>query len=228
MFYLQSSNHSNISLVFPPPIPTLDFACLSLCVLWRHQDLKQNVWSKRSTTPSKPWSIIIHHCITRVESNVGKFCTKFFYLLPLITRNLLLTLLSTLANSTLIILFSKIYSQNGRQKIRVCVKMVCNSNGFGNPNFSHLPKRTRKQHDNIFAGKICQRPTCLLRASPSVLSMWFQTVKFIVTKSKCAGLDQEIGFFASNSCILPWLVKGATQLCTSKKECNQLDLTAAQ
>jgi hypothetical protein len=27
---------------------------------------------------------------------------------------------------------------------------------------------------------------------------------------------------------LPWLVKGATQLCTSKKECNKLDLTAAQ
>jgi len=27
---------------------------------------------------------------------------------------------------------------------------------------------------------------------------------------------------------LPWLVKGATQLCTSKKECNKLDLTAAE
>jgi hypothetical protein len=25
-----------------------------------------------------------------------------------------------------------------------------------------------------------------------------------------------------------WLVKGATQLCTSKKESNELDLTAAQ
>jgi hypothetical protein len=27
---------------------------------------------------------------------------------------------------------------------------------------------------------------------------------------------------------LPWLVKGATQLCTSKKECNKLELTAGQ
>jgi hypothetical protein len=116
----------------------------------------------------------------------------------------------------------------GGKKIRVCVKMVCNSNGFGNPNFSHLPKRTRKQHNNNFASKICQRPTCLLSASRPVLSMWFQRVQFIVKKSKCAGLAQEIGFFAPNSCSLPLLVKGATQLCTSKKECNTLDLTAAQ
>jgi hypothetical protein len=42
-------------------------------------------------------------------------------------------------------------------------------------------------------------------------------------------LAQEIGFSAPNSCSLPWLViKGATQLCTSKKECNKLNLTAAQ
>jgi hypothetical protein len=27
---------------------------------------------------------------------------------------------------------------------------------------------------------------------------------------------------------LPWLVKGATQWCTSKKECNKLDLTTAK
>ncbi len=52
--------------------------------------------------------------------------------------------------------------------------------------------------------------------------------KFIGKKAKCAGLAQEIDFFAPNSCSLPWLVKGATQLCTSKKECNKLDLTAAQ
>jgi len=31
-------------------------------------------------------------------------------------------------------------------------------------------------------------------ASPPELSMWLQTVKFIVEKSKCAGLAQEIGF----------------------------------
>jgi hypothetical protein len=45
--------------------------------------------------------------------------------------------------------------------------------------------------------------------------------------SKCAGLAQEIGFSAPK-CSLPWLVKGSTQLCTSKKECNKLDMTAAQ
>jgi hypothetical protein len=67
-----------------------------------------------------------------------------------------------------------------------------------------------------------------LRASLPVLSMRLQTVKCIVKKSKCAGLTQEIGFSAPNLCSLPWLVKGATQLCTSKKKCNKLDLTAAQ
>ncbi len=68
----------------------------------------------------------------------------------------------------------------------------------------------------------------LLRASPLVLSMWLQTVKFVVKKSKCAGSAQEIGFSAPNACSLPWLVQGATHLCTSKTECNKLDLTAAQ
>jgi hypothetical protein len=58
--------------------------------------------------------------------------------------------------------------------------------------------------------------------------MRLQTVKFIVKKSKCVSLAQEIGFSAPNLCSLPWLVKGATQLCTSKKECNKLDLTVAQ
>jgi hypothetical protein len=67
-----------------------------------------------------------------------------------------------------------------------------------------------------------------LRASPTVLSMWLETVKFSVKKSKCAGLAQEIGFSAPNLCSLMWLVKGATQLCTSQKECNKLHLTAAQ
>jgi hypothetical protein len=45
---------------------------------------------------------------------------------------------------------------------------------------------------------------------------------------KCASLPQEIDFPAPNSCSLPWLVKGATQLCTFKKECNKVDITAAQ
>jgi hypothetical protein len=66
-----------------------------------------------------------------------------------------------------------------------------------------------------------------LKASPPMLSMWFQTVKFIVTMWKCACLAPEIDFSASNLCSLPCLVKGATQLCTSKKQCNKLDLTAA-
>jgi hypothetical protein len=67
-----------------------------------------------------------------------------------------------------------------------------------------------------------------LRASPPVLSMWLQTVKFIATKSWSVGLAQEIGFIAPNSGSLSWQVKGATQLCTSQKEGNKLDLTAAQ
>jgi len=67
-----------------------------------------------------------------------------------------------------------------------------------------------------------------LGASPMVLSLWLQTVKFTATKSKCAGLAQEIGFSAPNSWSLRCLVKGATQLCNFKKECNKLDLTAAQ
>jgi hypothetical protein len=33
-----------------------------------------------------------------------------------------------------------------------------------------------------------------LRASPQVISMWVQTVKYIVEKSKCASLSQEIDF----------------------------------
>jgi hypothetical protein len=52
-------------------------------------------------------------------------------------------------------------------------------------------------------------------------------VKFIVKESKCACLAQEIYFSARYSCSLPWMVNGTTQLCTSKKECNKLDLTAA-
>jgi len=60
------------------------------------------------------------------------------------------------------------------------------------------------------------------------LHRWLQTAKFIMKNSKCVGLAQEIGFSASNSCSLPWLLKGATHLCTSKTECNKLDLTMAE
>jgi hypothetical protein len=43
-----------------------------------------------------------------------------------------------------------------------------------------------------------------------VLSMGLHTVKFIAKKSKCAGLAQEIGFPAPNSCSLLQLVKATT------------------
>jgi len=49
-----------------------------------------------------------------------------------------------------------------------------------------------------------------------------------VKKSKCAGFAWDISFSAPNSSRLPWLVKGATEWCTSTKEYNKLDLTAAQ
>jgi hypothetical protein len=67
-----------------------------------------------------------------------------------------------------------------------------------------------------------------VRASPLVPSMRLQRVKFTVKNSKCVGLVQEISFSAPNSCCLPWLVKGGTHFCTSKDECNKLDLTEAQ
>jgi hypothetical protein len=58
--------------------------------------------------------------------------------------------------------------------------------------------------------------------------MSFQTVKYIAEKIKCANLAQEVGFSAPNLCSLAWLVKGATQLCNSQKECTKSNLTAAQ
>jgi hypothetical protein len=67
-----------------------------------------------------------------------------------------------------------------------------------------------------------------VRASPKVLNMWLQTIKFIANESKSAGLAQEIGFSAPNSYSLPWLGNGTTQLCTPQKECNKLHTTAAQ
>jgi hypothetical protein len=45
---------------------------------------------------------------------------------------------------------------------------------------------------------------------------------------KMCRFSQEIDFSALNSFSLLWLVNGATQLWTSKKECNKLNLTAAQ
>jgi hypothetical protein len=48
------------------------------------------------------------------------------------------------------------------------------------------------------------------RASPPVLSMVLQTVKFIVKKSKCVSLSQEIGFFGTK----------LVQLAVADKSCN--------
>ncbi len=47
-------------------------------------------------------------------------------------------------------------------------------------------------------------------------------------KSKCAGLAQEIGFFCTKFLQLAMAGEWHNTLCTSKKECNKLDLTAAQ
>jgi hypothetical protein len=55
--------------------------------------------------------------------------------------------------------------------------------------------------------------------------MWLQTVKFIVKGSKRASLAQEVGFSTPNSSTLLWLVQRATELCISKNEYNELDLT---
>ncbi len=46
--------------------------------------------------------------------------------------------------------------------------------------------------------------------------------KIYCEKSKGANLAQEMDFSSPNLCSL--LAKGATQFCTSKKECNKLDL----
>jgi hypothetical protein len=43
-----------------------------------------------------------------------------------------------------------------------------------------------------------------------------------------AGLAQANGFGSTVLCTLPWLVKGAAALCTSRKECNKYDPIAAQ
>ncbi len=79
------------------------------------------------------------------------------------------------------------------------------------------PRRTFSEVPGI--GYTCES---FITASPTVLSVWLQRVKFIAKKSKCAGLTQEIGFSAPNSRSVPWLVNGATELCTSQKECNKL------
>jgi hypothetical protein len=52
--------------------------------------------------------------------------------------------------------------------------------------------------------------------------------KIYCEKVKMCRFSSGKWFFCTNLWRLPWLVKGSTQLCTSKKECNKLDLTAAQ
>jgi hypothetical protein len=55
-----------------------------------------------------------------------------------------------------------------------------------------------------------------------------QRVNIYCEKVEMCCLAQEIGFSAPKSCSLPWLIKGATELGTSEKECKKLDLTSAQ
>jgi hypothetical protein len=56
-----------------------------------------------------------------------------------------------------------------------------------------------------------------IRASPPVPSMWLYTVKFIVEKSNCTDLAQEIGVFAPNLCSMLWLVKAQHSCAPPKK-----------
>ncbi len=63
----------------------------------------------------------------------------------------------------------------------------------------------------------------ILRASAPVLSVWLQTVKFIVKNSNGAGLAQEISFSSATFCSLKWLVKDPNTVVYL-----QLDLTLAQ
>ncbi len=67
-----------------------------------------------------------------------------------------------------------------------------------------------------------------LRVSPTLAQYVTRESKFSAKKLTCAGFALEIGFPAPNSCSLLWLVKGTTQFCTSKKECNKFDLTTTQ
>jgi hypothetical protein len=53
----------------------------------------------------------------------------------------------------------------------------------------------------------------------------------VTPDSKIHCKNVKICWFSSGNwflCTLPWLLKGATQWCTSKKECNKLDLSAPQ
>jgi hypothetical protein len=100
--------------------------------------------------------------------------------------------------------------------------------------YENSSRKKEKKHTTTLMTHVYPGPLVLVvnifvvRASPRVLSMWLQTVQFIVKKSKCAGSAHEIGFSGTKFVQIPWLVKGATQRCTSKEECNKLDLTAAQ
>ncbi len=69
-----------------------------------------------------------------------------------------------------------------------------------------------------------------VRESPPVLSMWSCTVKTDEENLTYAGLTQGKGFWLSRitHVAVARLVKGSVALCTSKKECNKYDLTAAQ
>ncbi len=79
-------------------------------------------------------------------------------------------------------------------------------------------KPNRKMFHEILK-RWTQSSEYILRASPSVLSIWSCPVKLDEEKSKYAGLAQEN---------LPWLVKGTAMLVTSRKQSNKHDLSSDQ
>jgi hypothetical protein len=61
-----------------------------------------------------------------------------------------------------------------------------------------------------------------------VLRTWSCTVKLDEQNPTYAGLAQENGFGSALLQRWPWVVKGASALCTCRKECKKYDPTAAQ
>jgi len=93
----------------------------------------------------------------------------------------------------------------------------------------------QKYHGNCNARCDCYQTPMLpieteleyvVRASPWVYVT--PDSKIYCEKVKMCRVISPISFSAPNWWRLPWLVKGATKVCTSKKECNKLDLTVAQ
>jgi hypothetical protein len=86
---------------------------------------------------------------------------------------------------------------------------------------------------NISNVNLCTRKLTRMKKSVALL-MRCNTIstgaEYLTPDSKLDCEKMKICWFSSGnwvSCSLLWLVKGTTQLCTSKKECTTMDLTAA-